>query len=132
MPRRGLFPCLLLLLCVALQNQLALAGDIGITYVKTIGQVWPELPMVTGGGILPGQFHDQLHYFLSDRLSSKLPPCRHRLIRGQIVPAISESRRRHLSIWRRQFKQFEHTHFIPPQEIAAADSAGASGHCVPV
>jgi hypothetical protein len=29
---------------------IACAGDIGITYVKTIGQVCPELPMVTGGG----------------------------------------------------------------------------------
>lgn len=28
----------------------ALAGDVGITYVKTLGQVCPELPLVTGGG----------------------------------------------------------------------------------
>jgi len=46
--QRWLLSCLLL---AALPN-LAHAGEIGITYVKTIGQVWPELPMITGGGRL--------------------------------------------------------------------------------
>ena len=44
-------------LCLAVgallaQNLFAFAGDVGITYVKTIGQTWPELPIVTGGGRL--------------------------------------------------------------------------------
>src|SRR5688572_5368884 len=35
-----------------LGQRVARAGNVGITYVKTIGQVWPELPMMTGGGRL--------------------------------------------------------------------------------
>ncbi len=42
-----MLPGLVLAHCVA-----ASAGDVGITYVKTIGQVWPALPMITGGGRL--------------------------------------------------------------------------------
>src|SRR5687767_7016531 len=42
----------LLLFNLWFQSGVAFAGDVGITYVKTIGQVWTELPMVTGGGRL--------------------------------------------------------------------------------
>ena len=42
----------LLLALVLFQSSIVSAGDVRITYVKTIGQVWPELPMVTGGGRL--------------------------------------------------------------------------------
>ena len=46
-PGWGMLLVGMLLLCAA---GAALAGDFGMTYVKTLGQVCPALPMVTGGG----------------------------------------------------------------------------------